>query len=68
MTKKNYDQPSSLMLEAIDLVKQIGVQEASFKTQLPFLWLQRFIKMGYKNPSVNRVQHIYETLTGTKIV
>ena len=68
MTKKNYDQPNSLMLKAIDLVKQIGVQEASFKTQLPFLWLQKFIKLGYKNPSVNRVQHIVEVLTDTKLV
>ena len=65
---KQYDQPSSLMLEAIKLVKEIGVQEASFKTNLPFLWLQKLVIFHYKNPSVNRIEHIYTTLTGTKLI
>lgn len=36
-------------------------------TGIPFYWLRTFQAGSMKNPSVNRVQHLYECLTGTSL-
>lgn len=63
-----FDQPSGLMCETIKLVNQVGVEDAFFRTKVPHGWLQKFVKGTFKNPSVNRVVHIYETLSGNKLL
>lgn len=40
------------------LAKELGV---------PFYWLRAFIADEIKAPSVNRVQYLYEKLSGSKI-
>ena len=65
MTTKHadYDQPLSLMqatgllLEGADLIK------VSAETSISFYWLKKFATGQFRNPSVNRVQYLYEHLT-----
>jgi len=63
-----YDQPGALMLKTIELIREHGVLEVHIKTTVPFFWLSKFIGMEFKNPSVNRIQYIYETLTNKTLV
>ena len=63
-----FDQPSKLMQDTIALVNQIGVEDTFFKTKVPHGWLQKFVRGTFKNPSVNRVVYIYETLSGNKLL
>lgn len=37
------------------------------ETGIPFYWLKKFRNGEIKNPSVNRVQALYEHLTGSKL-
>ena len=65
MSTKNaiFDQPLSLMqatgllLEGADLIK------VSAETSISFYWLKKFATGQFRNPSVNRVQYLYEHLT-----
>ena len=63
-----YDQPSSLMLSTIELLKGRDLLEVYAETKIPFYWLRKFVAGCYKNPSVNRVQYLYEHLSGTRLV
>jgi hypothetical protein len=38
------------------------------ESKLPFYWLRKFRSGAMKNPSVNRVQKLYEHLTGRKLL
>jgi hypothetical protein len=68
--KEPFDMPSSLMLETIRLLKNTNKKlfTISLDTRIPFHWLNKFRDGVYINPSVNRVQYLYEYLTNTKIV
>lgn len=70
MSSKNepYDQPGSLMLETIELLKGRDLLKVYDETKLPFYWLRKFAAGAYRNPSVNRVQWLNECLTGQKLV
>lgn len=63
-----FDQPSSLMLKTIDLLKGRDLLEVYSETKISFYWLRKFVAGCYKNPSVNRVQYLYEHLSGTRLV
>lgn len=65
---KHFDEPDTLMQQTIQLVKQTGVDQASFQTQVPAGWLQKFCSGTFKSPGVNRIQHIYEILSNTKLI
>jgi hypothetical protein len=41
-----------------------GLAQISIDTGISFYWLQRFNQNAFKNPSVNRVEYLYEQLTG----
>ena len=61
---------SGTLLEAtMELVKKSGKNdiELHVETRIPYYWLKRFIKGGFVNPSVNRVQFLYEHLSGTEL-
>lgn len=62
------DEPCFLMKETIRLIQERGIQESSFITHLPYLWLKRLVAGNFKNPSVNRIVQAYEKLTGTKLI
>jgi len=59
----------SLHSRTLDLLKQSGVPlpEIYKETQLPYYWLKKFRSGEIKDPSVNRVQRLYEYLAGRKL-
>lgn len=62
--RKTFDSPGSLMLRTLELLKADlrNLSDISIDTGVSFFWLQRFSTNGMKNPSVNRVQYLYEQL------
>lgn len=70
MSKKceAFDQPRSLMLKTIELLKKRDLFEVYAETKISFYWLRKFVALEFKNPSVNRVQYLYEHLTGSKLI
>jgi hypothetical protein len=66
MTKQKtepFDQPGSLMARTIELLNGQDLLELYSETSIPYYWLRTFARGVYKNPSVNRVQFLYEYLT-----
>lgn len=73
MTSETFDSPGSLMQQTQALLKTKAPKEVDLfrvhdATGLPFFWLRKFLAGAFKNPSVNRVQFLYEHLTGQKII
>jgi hypothetical protein len=69
MTMYNTGQ-QSLMTETLRLLKSRSetlpqIQEA---TGIPFYWLRKFIGGEIHDPSVNRVQKLYEYLSKRKLI
>lgn len=56
----NYDQPGTLLTRTRDLLKGADLFEVHRETGLPFYWLRSLATTD--NPSVNRVQALYEHL------
>jgi hypothetical protein len=50
------------------LLRTRDLLEVYTATRLPYHWLRKFSAGAYANPSVNRVQFLYEHLTGTKLL
>ena len=67
MKHEKFDQPQALMLKTIALLKKRDLLEVYVATKISFYWLRKFASGVYKNPSVNRVQFLYEYLTGKKV-
>jgi hypothetical protein len=67
---ESYDLPNSLMQETIRLINSDprSPLEIYRDTGIPFYWIKNFAKGLYTNPSVNRVQFLYEILTGKKLL
>lgn len=63
-----FDQPNALMVKTIALLKDRDLFEVYAQTHIPFYWLRQFVAMKFRNPSVNRVQFLYEYLTSTKLI
>lgn len=63
-----FDHPGSLMTATIVLMKDCNLSDLCADTRIPYTWLQKFRNHEFKNPSVNRVQYLYELLAGRKIV
>ena len=66
--KKDYDQPCKLMVETIRMIRERGIENTAFETLVPFGWLYKVCNGTFKNPSINRIVHIYETLSKTKVI
>ena len=64
MKTENFDQPGSLMLETQRMLKEQDLLTVYSETGISFYWLRKFSSGEFKNPSVNRVQHLYEFLKG----
>lgn len=59
----------SLMLETLKLLRERHetLPEIQSATGIPFYWLRKFLGHEFKDPSVNRVQKLYEYLAGRKL-
>lgn len=62
-----FDQPGTLMCKTLELLKERDLLQVYSETKISFYWLRKFVGGGFKNPSVNRVQYLYEHLTNTRI-
>lgn len=63
-----FDQPGSLMTITLTKLAERDLFEVFTDTKIPFFWLRKFASNTFKNPSVNRVQYLYEYLTGKTLV
>lgn len=59
----------SLFQRTLELLKTTDetIPQIYVDTQLPFYWLQSLREGRIKNPSVNRIQRLYEHLSGKKL-
>lgn len=62
MRTEDFDQPGTLMLETQRLLKDQDLLTVYTETGISFYWLRKFAAGEFKNPSVNRVQRLYEYL------
>lgn len=64
-----WDQPSTLQAATVQLIKDspLTLPELYRDSGVPFFWLRKFVYNEIKNPSVNRVQYLYEFLSGKKL-
>lgn len=67
-TRNRFDNPLSLMKETKRLLKARDLLEVYAETRVPFYWLRKFAAGEFQNPSVNRVQYLYEHLTGLSLL
>ena len=69
-TSEEFDQPQSLLSKTRELLLASDKSNNKIvqETGLPFPWLRAFRAGDYDNPSVNRVQFLYEHLNGRKLV
>lgn len=68
MRHANYDQPLSLMRETGRLLEGADLIQISAETSLSFYWLKKLAAGQFRNPSVNRVQFLYEHLTKSPLL
>lgn len=64
MKTEPFDQPGTLMQETQKLLKDQDLLRIYSHTGISFYWLRKFAAGDFKNPSVNRVQSLYEYLAG----
>lgn len=59
----------SLHRRTLELLKESGIPLPVIykETDLPYYWLKKFRSQEIKEPSVNRVQRLYEYLTGREL-
>lgn len=70
MKENPYDKPMKLMETTQQLLKEsdktlLGIYT---ETGLPYYWLKKFSAGDFDNPSVNRVQFLYEFLTQSELL
>jgi len=63
-----FDQPLSLMRATGLLLEGVDLVNLSAETAISFYWLKKFASGQFRNPSVNRVQYLYEYLTKTPLL
>lgn len=65
---RSSESPMSLMLETLKLLKERGPEQTlpniASETGIPFYWLRKFHYGEIKDPGVNRIQKLYEFLSG----
>jgi len=64
---ENFDLPGSLMMKTIALLDGRDLLLIYKDTGIPFYWLKTFRAGKTQSPSVNRVQALYEYLSGSKL-
>ncbi len=67
-TNEVFDDAGTLLTTTLQLVKDRDPLILHRETNIPYYWLRRFVVGGYRNPSVNRVQFLYEYLSGSKLL
>lgn len=62
-------EPLSLMVETLRLLRErkSTLPEVAVSAGIPFYWLRKFLGGEIQDPSVNRVQKLYEYLKGHQL-
>jgi len=70
MNKIVCDRRGALLTKTLKLVKDEprGLLAVYQKTGVPFYWLRKFAAGKIPNPGVNRVEFLYERLSGKKVL
>jgi hypothetical protein len=70
MTTTQCDSPQTLVLKTRSLTNNYaeGLATLSHHTGIPFHWLHKFAGGRIPNPRANRLQFLYEFLTGKPLV
>lgn len=55
------------MLKTLELLKGKDLLKVYEETRISFYWLRKFSAGDFRNPSVNRVQYLYEHLSGKRL-
>jgi hypothetical protein len=63
-----FDQPGRLMEETRRLLMGRDLLKIYTETGIPYYWLRSFVSGKYQNPSVNRVQYLYEHLAKDTLI
>ena len=63
-----FDQPGTLMAKTLKLLDGQDLMIICAETKISFYWLKKFAAGTYKNPSVNRIQFLYEHLTSSNLI
>lgn len=68
-TEKVFDEPQSLMHRTQQLLihHKLSCLDVYKETGINYHWLKKFENGDFNNPSVNRVQSLYEFLSGKKL-
>lgn len=61
------DEAGLLMKKTIELLRGRDLLLVYKETNISYYWLRKFLAGRFANPSVNRVQRLYEYLSGKKI-
>ncbi len=69
-TKLIFDTELSLMQITVDKLRarKLDLVAINKETDLPYHWLSKLAAGEFQNPSVNRIQFLYEYLTGNKLL
>jgi hypothetical protein len=64
------DEMGSLLRETLKLINERsdGLLHIANETGVPFYWLRKFTYNEIPSPSVNRVQYLYEKLSGRTLL
>jgi len=57
----------SLYKRTLQLLEGRSLEVVVRETHLPFYWLQSILAGKVRNPSVNRIQHLYEYLSNSRL-
>lgn len=70
MILKDFDMPGTLAIATRELLKSsnLTIKMTAQCTGIPFYWLKKFSANEIPNPSVNRVQYLYEKLSKSKLI
>jgi hypothetical protein len=63
----DFDEQSTLLVKTLELLKGQNLLHIYRDTGIPYYWLKTVASGKTKSPSVNRIQYLYEHLTGTKL-
>lgn len=58
------DEDGTLIKATRELLRGRGLYQVHKETGVPYFWLRSFAQGSRVGPSVNRVQYLYEKLTG----
>jgi len=62
---KSFNLPGTLHNKTLELLKNDvrSIAQVAADSGISFYWLQGFSQNNFKNPSVNRIQYLYEHLS-----